>query len=110
VPEAKALLSLEPGRRLSMRELSAALQADSSNVTVSVGRLDGRGLVRRQRGADRRVRGMVLTEAGTVLRARVEERLVEDSPAVRGLSRPERETPRAILRRLDELADIPDPG
>jgi DNA-binding MarR family transcriptional regulator len=110
VPEAKALLSLAPGRCLSMRELSALLHANPSNVTVSVGRLEGRGLVRRQGADDRRVKGVILTEAGVRLRGRLEDRLMEDSPAVRGLSRTERETLRAILRQLDELSGIPDLG
>jgi len=55
-PEAKALLSLEPNRCLSMRELSALLHANPSNVTVAVGRLEARGLISRQGADDRRVR------------------------------------------------------
>ena len=47
-PEAKALLNLEPDCCLSMRELSAVLNANPSNVTVAVGRLEARGLVSRQ--------------------------------------------------------------
>jgi DNA-binding MarR family transcriptional regulator len=110
IPEAKVLLSLEPGRRLSMRELAAALRANPSNVTVAVSRLEGRGLVGREGADDRRVKGVVLTEAGVGLRANLEARLMEDSPAVRGLSRRERETMRTILRRLDERAGIPATG
>jgi DNA-binding MarR family transcriptional regulator len=101
-PEAKALLSLEPNRTLSMRELSAVLHANPSNVTVAVGRLEARGLVDRRGGDDRRVRGVLLTEAGEALRGRLEARLFDDSPSVRGLSREEREAFRAILQRLDE--------
>ena len=59
-PEAKALLNLEPDRCLSMRELSALLHANPSNVTVAVGRLEARGLVSRQGADDRRVRGVLL--------------------------------------------------
>ncbi|HEY4027627.1 MAG TPA: MarR family transcriptional regulator [Candidatus Dormibacteraeota bacterium] len=101
-PEAKALLSLEPSRTLSMRELSALLHANPSNVTVAVGRLEARGLVSRRGGDDRRVRGVLLTEAGVTLRRRLEARMFDDSPAVRGLSRGQRETFRAILQQLDE--------
>jgi DNA-binding MarR family transcriptional regulator len=107
-PEAKALLSLQPDQWLSMRELSALLHANPSNVTVAVGRLEARGLVSRRGVDDRRVRGVLLTEAGAALRARLDARLTDDSPAVRGLAREEREALRDVLRRLDERArDLP---
>jgi MarR family transcriptional regulator, organic hydroperoxide resistance regulator len=103
-PEAKALLHLEPDRCLSMRELSAVLHANPSNVTVAVGRLEARGLVSRRGADDRRVRGVLLTAAGAALRARLEARLAVDSPAVRGLSLDERQTLRDVLQRLDDRA------
>ena len=101
-PEAKALLNLPSDRCLSMRELSALLHANPSNVTVSVGRLEARGLVSRRGADDRRVRGVMLTEAGAALRARLEARLTDDSPAVRGLSRREREALRDVLQQLED--------
>jgi MarR family transcriptional regulator, organic hydroperoxide resistance regulator len=106
-PEAKALLNLEPDRCLSMRELSALLHANPSNVTVAVGRLEARGLVSRQGADDRRVRGVLLTPAGAALRGRLEARLVDESPAVRGLSEDERRTLRDVLLRLAERAREP---
>jgi len=101
-PEAKALLHLEPDRALSMRELSALLHANPSNVTVTVGRLEARGLISRRGGDDRRVRGVMLTEAGLALRDRLDVRLLDDSPAVRGLDRSQREALRVLLRQLDQ--------
>ena len=106
-PESKALLNLEPDRCLSMRELSALLHANPSNVTVAVGRLEARGLVGRQGADDRRVRGVRLTPAGVMLRRRLEARLADDSPAVRGLSPDERQTLRDVLLRLDERSRQP---
>jgi DNA-binding MarR family transcriptional regulator len=103
-PEAKALLNLEPDCCLSMRELSALLNANPSNVTVAVGRLEARGLVGRQGADDRRVRGVLLTPAGAALRRRLEARLAVDSPAVRGLSAHELRALRDVLLRLDERA------
>ena len=100
-PEAKALLTLTPERCLSMRELSTLLHANPSNVTVAVGRLEARGLVGRRGGDDRRIRGVMLTEAGEAMRRRLEARLLDDSPAVRGLTRSQRETLRDVLQRLD---------
>jgi len=102
VPEAKSLQVLEPERPLSMRELAARLGANPSNVTVAVGRLEARGLVSRHGSEDRRVKGVLLTDRGRDLRRRLELRLAEDHPAVRGLSASQREALRRILRRLNE--------
>ena len=106
-PEAKALLNMAPDRCLSMRELSALLHANPSNVTVAVGRLEARGLVTRHGADDRRVRGVLLTPAGAALRRRLQTRLIEGSPAVRGLSPDEQRTLRDVLQRLDERAREP---
>lgn len=101
-PEAKALQVLDPTNPISMRELAARLGANPSNITVVVGRLEGRGLVSRHGGEDRRVRGVQLTDRGRDLRRRLEQRLAEDHPAIRGLSPTQREALRKILRRLSE--------
>ena len=103
-PEAKALQSLEPGRPLSMRELAARLHANPSNVTVSIGKLEARGLVARQGTGDRRVKNVLLTASGLSVRQRLEARLMEGHPAVGGLSEGQRETLRRILRRLSQHA------
>lgn len=104
VPEFKALLSIEADGALSMRELSARLHANPSNVTVTVARLEARGLVSRQSSEDRRVKGVHINEAGLALKRRIEARLQEDHPAVRGLSQEERTAFLNLLRRLQELA------
>src|SRR5207247_2528626 len=100
LPEAKAVLSLEPGQALSMRELSRRLQANPSNITVVVTRLEARGYLTRQGADDRRVRSVRLSETGLAARRRLEDRLAEDHPALRGLTSGQRETFRKILRRL----------
>ena len=52
-------------RRLPMNELAALLACDNSNVTGLVDRLEARGLVTRQPSPeDRRVKHIVLTDAG----------------------------------------------
>jgi DNA-binding MarR family transcriptional regulator len=103
-PEAKTLQSLEAGHPLSMRELAARLHANPSNVTVSVGRLEARGLVSRQGAGDRRVRNVLPTAAGLATHRRLEARLLEDHPAVGGLSASQRQTFLRILRRLSQHA------
>jgi DNA-binding MarR family transcriptional regulator len=83
-----------------MRELAARLHANPSNVTVIVARLESRGLLSRELGADRRVRGLRLTARGAQQRALLEARLQADHPAVRGLSADEQHDLLELLRRL----------
>lgn len=54
---------------LPMSELATLLACDSSNVTGLVDRLEARGLVaRRPSSEDRRVKHVVLTQAGRAMR------------------------------------------
>jgi MarR family transcriptional regulator, organic hydroperoxide resistance regulator len=105
MPEAKALASLEPGRPLAMRELAARIHASPSNLTVTVDRLEARGLIVRggtDERRDRRVKGVQLTDAGLALRQRLDERMVADHPAVRGLTASQRARFLELLRALAE--------
>src|SRR6201996_8991216 len=64
--QAGALLQL--ASPLSMNELAALLACDNSNVTGLIDRLEARGLVTRQSSTDdRRVKHVVLTDAGRSL-------------------------------------------
>jgi DNA-binding MarR family transcriptional regulator len=101
-PEAKALKFLAADRPLTMRELAAKLHSNPSNVTVVVGKLEARGLVRRTGAEDRRIKGVQLTEEGLALCRRLAARLVEDHPAVSRLSPAQREAFRKILRQIVE--------
>jgi DNA-binding MarR family transcriptional regulator len=98
LPEAKAVQHLEAQRALSMRELAARLNANPSNVTVIVGRLEARGLLSRELGADRRVKGVRLTRQGVELQAKLQARLLADHPAVSGLSDDDRREFVRLLR------------
>lgn len=98
--EAKALQQLDAERAMPMRGLAARVHANPSNVTVIVGRLESRGLLSRELGADRRVKGVRLTPLGAEQRARLEARLRADHPAVRGLTPEEQTTLLELLRRL----------
>src|SRR5437667_9076539 len=61
---------IEPERPLPMGRLADTLGCDASNVTGLVDRLEARGLVRRRPSAyDRRVKVLLLTPAGSRLRA-----------------------------------------
>jgi DNA-binding MarR family transcriptional regulator len=104
MPEAKALGALEPGQPLAMRELAARIHASPSNLTVTVDRLVARGLLVRggdDERRDKRVKSVQLTDDGLALRRRLDERMVTDHPAVRGLTAAQRERLLELLRALD---------
>ena len=74
----KALLELDAENPVPMRALAEAWHCDASNVTWLVDQLETRQLVERQVSTtDRRVKTVVLTDAGLALRASVEEHLHE---------------------------------
>ena len=70
-----------------MREVAAKMACDSSNLTGITDRLEERGLVRRDPDPeDRRVKLLVLTEEGEVLRREVIKRLGTPPPAFEAFS------------------------
>lgn len=80
-----------------MRLLAEGLRCDASNVTAIVDRLEERGLVeRRSDGRDRRVKLVIVTEAGRQAQAHLEAALFEPPPALGVLDDDER----AQLARL----------
>ncbi|HMC53374.1 MAG TPA: MarR family winged helix-turn-helix transcriptional regulator [Acidimicrobiales bacterium] len=75
---AKALLSLTPGAPAPMRALADELHCDASFVTSIVDKLEERGyVVRSPSSTDRRVKTVVITEAGMRARERLEAAMYE---------------------------------
>lgn len=69
--QAQALMVLEPGAPRPMSEMASTMHCDRSNITGIVDRLEARGLVAREPAEhDRRVKVLVLTEAGLAARER----------------------------------------
>lgn len=103
MPQSYALLELDPERDpLSMRTLARCLHNDPSNITGLVDRLEAKGLVERQADpADRRVKALVLTDAGRRARATLQE-IVEEPPAA--LTRRSAEELRTLRDALQGLA------
>ncbi len=100
--QAGALLQLaEP---LPMNEIAYRLVCDSSNVTGLIDRLEARGLVeRRPSFHDRRVKHVVLTDAGKDLRERMLERVARPTPGFERLTADEQRQLAGLLGRiLDE--------
>jgi len=88
---------------LPMSSLADFLGCDASNVTGLVDRLEARGLVVRQSAQhDRRVKLLVLTEAGAELRTRLLARLMAPPPSIAALSAEDLRALRDIMRRALE--------
>jgi len=97
---AQAMALRELDEPVPMRELASRLCCDASNVTGIVDRLEARGLVeRRMAPDDRRVKRLVLTEAGHRLREEHWDGLTVDLPLLDQLSAAERRTLADLLRR-----------
>ena len=85
---------------LAMSTLANYLSCDASNVTGLVDRLEARGLVERKSSEqDRRVKMLVLTEAGAELRGRLMARMFEPPPFVTEMPEEDQVALRDIMRR-----------
>lgn len=100
-PQMWALDHLEPGRPLPMSALAELLHCDNSNVTGIVDRLESRELVeRRPAEHDRRVKHLVVTEAGERLREQVRARMHVPPPGFDNLTQEEQRRLATLLRKL----------
>ncbi|NOJ92806.1 MarR family transcriptional regulator [Corallococcus sp. CA049B] len=85
---------------LAMSTLAHYLSCDASNVTGLVDRLEARGLVERKSSEhDRRVKMLVLTEAGAELRGRLMARLSSPPPLIAAMPDEDLTALRDIMRR-----------
>lgn len=97
---AQAMALRELDEPLPMRDLADRLCCDASNVTGIVDRLEARGLVERRTAPDdRRVKHLVLTEAGRTLRDEHRHGLAVDLPLLDELTADERRQLAGLLRR-----------
>jgi DNA-binding MarR family transcriptional regulator len=101
--QAHALRLLDRERPMPMNALAGRLLCDASNVTGIADRLESRGLIeRRAAEEDRRVKGLVLTDAGEELRVQVYELMSEPPEPIAALSASDQRALRDILRRAVE--------
>jgi DNA-binding MarR family transcriptional regulator len=99
--QAHALRCLDPGQPLPMRDLAGQLMCDASTVTGLVDRLEERALVeRRPDPGDRRVKALVLTDAGIAARQRLIEVLTTGAPHRSSLDAAQRAQLRDLLRQI----------
>ncbi len=92
----------------SMSGLAELMHCDASNVTGIVDRLEGRGLIERttDRG-DRRIKRLVVTEAGRAQRERLETQLLTSFPGLARLNDLERDTLFGLLHRALGFGESP---
>lgn len=94
---------IEPDQPVPMGRIAERLACDASNVTGLIDRLESRGLLRRQPSTeDRRIKVLVLTPAGTRLRATLMEKMTEPPEIIGRLSVGEQRVLVRILKRLLE--------
>lgn len=95
----QALAVRELDAPIPMRDLADRLCCDASNVTGIVDRLEERGLVERRTASDdRRVKHLVLTDAGRELSREHRAGMLVDLPLLDDLSADERRQLAALLR------------
>jgi DNA-binding MarR family transcriptional regulator len=95
-----ALKMLGKNGPMAMSELAVHLGCDASNVTSIVDKLETRRLVeRRSSEQDRRVKSLVLTDAGSELFDRAMVRFQQPPPAINNLSEEDQEVLCGIFTR-----------
>ncbi len=105
----KALHTLECP--MAMKDLGKRMHCDPSFVTMIADMLEKRGLARREaHPGDRRVKNLILTGDGLALRHRIEGEMAARMPWRRVLSRAERETLLALIRKMLVAEDLPAAG
>ena len=98
--QAFAILRLKTDEPTTMSELAQALKCDNSNVSGIADRLEAAGLAeRRAHPSDRRVKTLVLTERGAVVRGLYQDRLGHTPPAFEAMSDDDARTLVEILQR-----------
>lgn len=96
---------IQPDEPLPMGRLAGTLGCDASNVTGLVDRLEARGLVeRRPSAADRRVKALHLTPAGSRLRNQLLRQIAGGSCRLARLSSRDQRT---LVRILETLIEDP---
>ena len=103
--EMRALEALAADEAQPMGALARALRCDASNVTWLADRLEARGFVERHTApTDRRVKTLLLTNAGRAAQRQAQEQLRMPPEALLALSIPELRTLRELMTKCWEHA------
>jgi DNA-binding MarR family transcriptional regulator len=96
-------MHLQSDEPIKLSDLATKLRCDNSNVTGIADRLEAAGLAeRRPHPTDRRVKTLVLTEHGSTVRGRYQERLSRTPAAIESLSDDDATALAEILRRATQ--------
>jgi MarR family transcriptional regulator, organic hydroperoxide resistance regulator len=107
----KTLVRLARHDGVSMGEMARGIGVDPSYITALVDDLDTRGLARREASADdRRVKIIVLTDAGRALASEIDEVLSVPPSAFSALSDPELRQLRDLLDKVLVASNRPEAG
>lgn len=97
------LLLLEANPGITQGRLAHAVSLERSTMVGVVDVLEGRGLIERRRGADRRTNGLWLTDPGRELVARLKRRIqLHERRVAARLSPQERAQLLALLEKLSD--------
>jgi DNA-binding MarR family transcriptional regulator len=97
------LLLLEANPGITQGRLAQAVSLERSTMVGVVDVLEGRGLIERRRGADRRTNGLWLTDPGRELVARLKRRIqLHERRVAARLSPQERAQLLALLEKLSD--------
>ena len=103
----KALMTLEPGEALPMGACAQEMGCDASTATWLIDRLEERGLVeRRPSTTDRRVKGVVLTQAGSETKVTLTEHYSQPPEALLELSIEELQALHSLLSKLSAIDKV----
>jgi DNA-binding MarR family transcriptional regulator len=95
------LLLVEANPGVTQSRLARAVHLDRSTMVGVIHTLEGRGLIERRRGEDRRTNGLWLTRAGRSMIARLKERIeLHERRVAARLSSAERAQLIALLEKL----------
>jgi MarR family transcriptional regulator, organic hydroperoxide resistance regulator len=99
IPFVKALHTMDCP--IAMKELGKRMHCDPSFVTLIADMLEKRGLAKREpHPADRRIKNLVLTEAGLDMKSRIEAEIITRMPWTRALDDTERAQLLALIRKM----------
>ncbi|HEX2032479.1 MAG TPA: MarR family winged helix-turn-helix transcriptional regulator [Actinomycetota bacterium] len=102
----KGLFHIEPGQGIPMRDLADHWRCDASYVTSVTDMLEERGMARRwPHPTDRRVKMIVLTEAGVAARERAFDLLYDPPAAFGALTGAEQRQLRDLLAKVAAADD-----
>lgn len=95
------LLLVEANPGITQGRLAQAVSLDRSTMVGVVDALEGKGLIERRRGEDRRTNGLWLTNSGRLLMGRLKRRIqMHERRVAARLSRAERAQLIALLEKL----------